>query len=117
MRLFREAALNDASGSELLEANLSTAPDGLRVYAVQHADGRVTLAALNLSLDHPIDLSIEHRFNGKPLLRLQAPGASAKSGETLGNAIIGANGEWHAASHETASARLHLAPASAALID
>ena len=117
MRLFREAALSGASGSELLEANLSTAPDGLRVYAVQHADGRVTLAALNLSLDHPIDLSIDHRFNGKPLLRLQAPGASAKSGETLGNAIIGANGEWHAASHETASERLRLAPASAALID
>ena len=69
MRLFREAA----PGGELLDTNLSTVPDGLRVYAVQRAAGRVTLIALNLSLEHPIDLALDHSFNGKPLLRLQAP--------------------------------------------
>ena len=37
MRLFREA-----SAGEMLETTLSTAPDGLRVYAVQRADGHVT---------------------------------------------------------------------------
>ena len=72
----------------MLDTNLSTAPDGLRVYAVQRPDGRVTLTALNLSLEHPIDLAIDHKFSGKPLIRLQAPSPSAKSGETLGNAAI-----------------------------
>jgi hypothetical protein len=112
MRLFREAA----PGGELLDANLSTAPDGLRVYAIQRADGRTTLTALNLSLDHPIDLSLDHRFAGKPLLRLQAPSASAKTAETLGGATIANNGDWHATAKETPNARLHLPPATAALI-
>jgi hypothetical protein len=112
MRLFREAA----PGGELLDANLSTAPDGLRVYAVQRADGRTTLTALNLSLDHPIDLSLGDRFKGKPLLRLEASSVSAKTGETLGGATIGAHGEWHATAKETASPRLHLPPATAVLI-
>ena len=117
MRLFREAALGNPSGSELLDTNLSTVPDGLRVYAVQRAAGRVTLIALNLSLEHPIDLALDHSFTGKPLLRLQAPNPSAKSGETLGNAAIGTNGEWHASAHETAGDHLRLPPASAVLID
>jgi hypothetical protein len=117
MRLFREAALGSQSGGELLDTNLSTVPDGLRVYAVQRAEGRVTLVALNLSLDHPIDLALDHRFTGKPLLRLEAPSPSAKSGETLGHAAITANGEWHATAHETATDHLHLPPATASLID
>jgi Glycosyl hydrolase family 79, N-terminal domain len=116
MRLFREAALANGSGSELLETNLSTAPDGLRIYAVQRADGRVTLTAFNLSLDHPIDLALDHRFDGKPLIRLAASSPSAKTGETLGNAAIGANGDWHGTPKETASSSLHLPPASAAVI-
>jgi Glycosyl hydrolase family 79, N-terminal domain len=116
MRLFREAALASGSAGELLETNLSTAPDGLRVYAVQRPDGRVTLTAFNLSLDHPIDLALDHRFDGKPLIRLAASSPSAKTGETLGNVGIGANGDWHATPKETANSSLHLPPASAALI-
>jgi hypothetical protein len=111
MRLFREA-----SPGELLETSLSTAPDGLRVYAVQRADGRVTLTALNLSLDHPIDLALDNKLAGKQLIRLEAPGAGAKTGETLGGAAIGADGGWHGHSHETAGASLHLPPASGALV-
>jgi hypothetical protein len=111
MRLFRET-----STGELLETNLSTAPDGLRVYAVQRADGHVVTTALNLSLEHPIDLTLDHKLSGMRLIRLQAPNAAAKTGETLGDARIEANGGWHANSHETTGAGLHLPPASAALI-
>jgi Glycosyl hydrolase family 79, N-terminal domain len=111
MKLFREA-----SAGELLDTNLSTAPDGLRVYAVQRADGHVTLTALNLSLDHPIELALEQRLTGKSLIRLKAPGATAKTGEMLGDATIGADGGWRMNSHETTSARLQLPPASGALI-
>jgi hypothetical protein len=111
MRLFREAL-----SGELLETSLSTAPDGLRVYAVQRADGHVALTALNLSLEHPIDLALDHRFAGMRLIRLEAPSAAAKTGETLGGAAIGADGDWHANSHETGGARLHLPVASGALI-
>jgi hypothetical protein len=100
----------------LLATNLSTAPNGLRVYAVQRSDGRVTLTAFNLSLDHPIDLALDHRFDGKLLIRLAASSPSAKTGESLGNAAIGANGDWHATPKETASTSLHLPPASAAVI-
>jgi hypothetical protein len=50
------------------------------------------------------------------LIRLEAPNAAAKTGETLGGAAIGADGGWHANSHEMAGARLHLAPASGVLI-
>jgi hypothetical protein len=111
MRLFREA-----SAGELLETSLSTAPDGLRVYAVQRADGHVTLTALNLSLDHPIDLALDHKLAGMQLIRLEAPNAATKTGETLGGAAIGADGGWHAHSHETAGARLHLPVASGVLV-
>ena len=111
MKLFREA-----SAGELLDTSLSTAPDGLRVYAVQRADGHVTLTALNLSLDHPIELALEQRLTGKSLIRLKAPGATAKTGETLGDATIGADGGWHTNSHETTGTRLQLPPASGALI-
>ena len=111
MRLFREA-----STGEMLEKNLSTAPDGLRVYAVQRADGHVVTTALNLSLEHPIDLTLDHKLSGMRLIRLQAPNAAAKTGETLGDATIEPNGGWHANSHETTGAGLHLPPASAALI-
>jgi hypothetical protein len=111
MRLFREA-----SPGELLETSLSTAPDGLRVYAVQRADGHVTLTALNLSVDHAIDLALDHKLAGMQLIRLEAPSAAAKTGETLGGAAIGANGDWHASSHETGGGRLHLPVASGALI-
>lgn len=113
MRLFREAA---GTGGALLEANLSTAPDGLRAYAVQRADGKVALIALNLSLEHPIELALEHRFAGKPVIRLRAPNAAAKSGETLGDATIAADGGWHASAHETAGERLQLPAASGALL-
>ncbi|MGB9416136.1 MAG: hypothetical protein WCB58_07445, partial [Acidobacteriaceae bacterium] len=95
---------------------LSTAPDGLRVYAVQKPDGRVTLTALNLSLDHPIELALEQRLTGKQLIRLRAPSATAKTGETLADAAIGADGARHANSHESTGARLQLPAASAALI-
>jgi hypothetical protein len=111
MRLFREA-----STGEMLETNLSTAPDGLRVYAVQRADGHVVTTALNLSLEHPIDLTLDHKLSGMRLIRLKAPNAAAKTGETLGDATIEPNGGWHANSHETTGAGLHLPPASAALI-
>jgi hypothetical protein len=111
MRLFREA-----SGGELLDTTLSTAPDGLRVYAVQRPDGHVNLAALNLSLEHPIDLTLDHKLNGMQLIRLKAPSPAAKTGQTLGDVTIGADGSWHANSHETAGSGLHLPPASAALI-
>jgi Glycosyl hydrolase family 79, N-terminal domain len=111
MRLFREA-----SAVELLETNLSTAPDGLRVYAVQRADGHVSLTALNLSLEHPIDLTLDHKWSGMQLIRLKAPDPGAKAGETLGDAAIGADGSWHASSHETVGAGLHLPPASGALV-
>ncbi len=111
MRLFRET-----STGELLETNLSTAPDGLRVYAVQRADAHVVTTALNLSLEHPIDLTLDHKLSGMRLIRLKAPNAAAKTGETLGDARIEANGGWHANSRETAGASLHLPPASAALI-
>ena len=111
MRLFREA-----SAGELVDTSLSTAPDGLRVYAVQRADGHLTLTALNLSLDHPIELALEQRLTGKPLLRLKAPSATAKTGEMLGDTAIGADGAWHANSHESTGARLQLPAASAALI-
>jgi hypothetical protein len=111
MKLFREA-----SAGELLDVSLSTAPDGLRVYAVQKPDGHVTLTALNLSLDHPIELALDPRFPGKPLIRLKAPNAAAKTGETLGDAVIGVDGGWHADSHETAGARLQLPAASGALV-
>jgi hypothetical protein len=111
MRLFREV-----SPGELLETNLSTAPDGLRVYAVQRADGHITLTALNLSLEHPIDLALEHKLAGMRLIRLEAPSATAKTDERLGGAAIAADGDWQANSHETASARLHLPVASGALI-
>jgi hypothetical protein len=111
MRLFREA-----SGGELLDTTLSTAPDGLRVYAVQRPDGHVNLAALNLSLEHPIDLTLDHKLNGMHLIRLKAPSPAAKTAETLGDVTIGADGSWHANSHETAGSGLHLPPASAALI-
>jgi hypothetical protein len=111
MRLFREA-----SGGELLDTTLSTAPDGLRVYAVQRPDGHVNLTALNLSLEHPIDLTLDHRLNGMRLVRLKAPNPAAKTGEMLGDATIGADGGWHANSHETVGSGLHLPPASAALI-
>jgi hypothetical protein len=111
MRLFREA-----STGELLDTSLSTAPDGLRVYAVQKPDGHVTLTALNLSLNHPIELALEPRLAGKPLIRLRAPNAAAKTGETLGDAAIGSDGGWHANSHETTSASLQLPAASGALI-
>lgn len=113
MRLFREAA---GSGGELLEANLSTAPDGLRVYAVQRPDGRVALIALNLSLEHPIDIVPGQRFSGNPVIRLKAPSASSKSGETLGETSISAAGAWHMASHEQAGEHLILPPASGALV-
>jgi hypothetical protein len=109
MRMFREAGAGD-----LLDTNLSTAPDGLRVYAVQRGDGRVALTAFNLSLEHPIDL--DHKLTGMRLIRLEAPTATAKTGETLGGAAIAADGEWHASSHEAAGARLHLPPASGALV-
>jgi hypothetical protein len=116
MKLFREA-----SPGELLETTLSTAPDGLRVYAVQRgaaqrSGGRLALIALNLNLNHPIDLALDHKLAGMQLIRLQAPGAAAKTGETLGDATIGADGAWHANSHETAGGRLHLPVASGALI-
>jgi Glycosyl hydrolase family 79, N-terminal domain len=111
MKLFREA-----SAGELLDTSLSTAPDGLRVYAVQKPDGRVTLTALNLSLEHPIELTLEQRLTGKPLIRLKAPNVAAKTGETLGDAVIGSDGGWHANSHETSSARLQLPAASGALV-
>jgi hypothetical protein len=111
MRLFRET-----STGEMLETNLSTAPDGLRVYAVQRADGHVATTALNLSLEHPIDLTLDHKLSGMRLIRLKALNAAAKTGETLGDARIEADGRWHANSHETASASLHLPPATAALI-
>jgi hypothetical protein len=111
MRLFRET-----STGEMLETNLSTAPDGLRVYAVQRADGHVVTTALNLSLEHPIDLTLDHKLSGLRLIRLKAPNAAAKTGETLGDARIEADGAWHANSHETTGAGLRLPPASAALI-
>jgi hypothetical protein len=111
MRLFRQAA-----AGELLDASLSTAPDGLRVYAVQKPGGHVTLTALNLSLEHPIELALDQSLAGKSLIRLQAPSAAAKTGETLGDAAIGANGGWHAKSHETAGERLQLPAASGALV-
>jgi hypothetical protein len=113
MRLFREAA---GEGGELLEASLSTVPDGLRVYAVQRTDGRVSLIALNLSLEHPIDIVPGDRFHGKQVIRLKAPNVSAKSGETLGEMSIAPDGAWHAASHEQAGDRLNLPPASGALV-
>jgi hypothetical protein len=50
------------------------------------------------------------------LIRLEAPKATAKTGERLGGAAIAADGDWHANSHETAGASLHLPPASGALI-
>jgi hypothetical protein len=111
MKLFREA-----SAGELLDTTLSTAPDGLRVYAVQRTDGRVTLAALNLSLEHPIDLTLDHKFAGMQLIRLRAPSPAAKKDETLGDAAIAADGSWRANSHETAGSNLHLPPASGALL-
>jgi hypothetical protein len=111
MRLFREA-----SAGELLDTSLSTAPDGLRVYAVQKPDGHVTLTTLNLNLDHPIELALDQRLTGKSLIRLQAPNAAAKMGETLGSATIGSDGGWHANSHETAAEHLQLPAASGALI-
>jgi hypothetical protein len=111
MRLFREAA-----AGELVDTSLSTAPDGLRVYAVQRADGHLTLTALNLSLDHPIELALEQRLTGKPLLRLKAPSAAAQTDETLGDAAIQEDGGWQAKSHETTGGRLQLPAASAALI-
>ena len=76
----------------------------------------LTLTALNLSLEHPIDLALDHKLAGMRLIRLKAPNATAKTGETLGDAAIAADGGWHANSHETAGARLHLPPASGALI-
>jgi hypothetical protein len=111
MRLFRQAA-----AGELLDISLSTAPDGLRVYAVEKPGGHVTLTALNLSLEHPIELALDQRLTGKSLIRLRAPGAAAKTGETLGDAAIGADGGWHAKSHEIAGARLQLPAASGALV-
>jgi hypothetical protein len=111
MRLFREA-----SAGELLDTTLSTAPDGLRVYAVQKPDGHVTLTALNLSLEHPIELTLDQRLTGKQMIRLKAPNAAAKTGETLGDAAIETEGGWHAKSHETTGERLQLPPASGALI-
>lgn len=113
MRLFREAV---GAGGELLDANLSTVPDGLRVYAVQRTDGRLSLIALNLSLEHPIDIVPGPRFTGKPVIRLKAPSAAAKSGETLGEMSIAPDGAWHAATHEQAGERLNLPPASGALV-
>jgi hypothetical protein len=95
---------------------LSTAPDGLRVYAVQKSDGRMTLTALNLSLEHPIELTLDQRLTGKQMIRLKAPNAAAKTGETLGDAAIETEGGWHAKSHETTGERLQLPPASGALI-
>jgi hypothetical protein len=50
------------------------------------------------------------------LIRLGAANATAKTGETLGGAAIAADGDWHASAHETAGARVHLPPASGALI-
>jgi hypothetical protein len=111
MRLFRQA-----SAGELLDTSLSTAPDGLRVYAVQMPGGHVTMAALNLSLEHPIELALDQRLKGKSLIRLKAPSANAKTGETLGGASIGAEGGWHAKSHEVAGERLQLPAASGALV-
>lgn len=111
MRFFREA-----SPGALLETTLSTAPDGLRVYAVQRAEGHAALIALNLSLDHSIDLALDHKLAGMRLIRLQAPDAAAKTGETFADAKIGADGAWHPNSHEMAGARLHLPVASGALI-
>ena len=111
MRLFREA-----SPGELLETTLSTAPDGLRVYAVRNADGHLKILALNLSLEHPIDLALDRKLAGMQLIRLNAPNPAAKTGETLGDAAIESDGSWHPSSHETAGERQHLPPASAALI-
>jgi hypothetical protein len=111
MRLFRQA-----SAGELLDTSLSTAPDGLRVYAVQMPGGHVTMTALNLSLEHPIELALDQRLKGKSLIRLKAPSANAKTGETLGGASIGAEGGWHAKSHEVAGERLQLPAASGALV-
>lgn len=113
MRLFREAA---GTGGELLETNLSTVPDGLRVYAVQRTDGRISLIVLNLSLEHPIDIVPGDRFKGKQVIRLKGSSASAKSGETLGEMSIAADGAWHSASREQAGEHLNLPPASGALI-
>jgi hypothetical protein len=70
--------------------------------------------ALNLSLEHPIDL--DHKLTGVRLIRLEAPNATAKTGERLGGATIAADGDWQASSHEAAGSRLHLPPASAALM-
>jgi hypothetical protein len=59
---------------------------------------------------------LDQSLTGKSLIRLQAPSAAAKTGETLGDAAIGAHGGWHAKSHETAGERLQLPAASGALV-
>jgi hypothetical protein len=88
----------------------------LRVYAVQRADGHLAVTAFNLSLEHPIDLTLDHKLAGMRLVRLAAPNPAVKTGETLGDSAIGRDGSWHANSHESAGASLHLPPASGALI-
>jgi hypothetical protein len=111
MRLFREVG-----AGELLDTTLSTAPDGLRVYAVRNPNGHLKIVALNLSLEHPIDLALDKKLAGMQLIRLKAPNPAVKTGETMGDAAMESDGGWHPSSHETAGERPHLPPTSAALI-
>jgi hypothetical protein len=106
----------EAGAGELLEATLSAAPQGLRVYAVRRPGGRDRVVALNLSLDQPVELRLDHELSGRHVLRLKAANAEARTGVTLGDASIGSNGSWHASSPEVAGVQLHLPPASAALL-